>query len=276
MLFGILFLGMIFIIIDIYHLHHEKNVLEEQKRELLLLIKNKLDILHEDKGYQNGMWKNKKLYLKRAKLFGTAVPSTTIIHAIVSVLNRYNLTPVDIHPLLQNKHNANFPKDLIVFVYEAKVIGEYCALTQFFNEILSPSFMPFITVASIELASLTKDAIDSSKPLVLKMLLYVYVDTAFADITKSDTKIFQLKMSNIKSDHAMRNPFSTEQFHRPLGLNFWSLAQLKLLGIWHDKNRNFGLIEDPEGDVYRITTGDKISTERKTVKMISHEGIICD
>ena len=108
-----------------------------------------------------------------------------------------------------------------------------------------------------------------------------YLDAILSKTNSQNTiSIANKDESQIKSTEKnyLRDPFSSDDLknHYPLGLDFWPVARLNLVGIVQQEKRALAIVADPNDDIYKVVAGDKIGREQRIVAVLGQGEIILE
>lgn len=146
---------------------------------------------------------------------------------------------------------------LTVYPVKLEISGGYQNLLKFINNVLK---QPYLTM--VEDIAIQKNGEDEG--LNMRVLLAVYqekkrvtylIDQATASIQLAKRDIF--KKSDIE-----------------INLFLWSSKELVFLGIIKRGGKTFGVISDPQGNVHKVTVGDRLGLGQSKIITIDDGGVM--
>jgi len=268
----------------IYQLHDRSAALTQKKLE----IRSGINKIEKDSRKSSFSQKQKMILMQdyRAYQKNNNLTLQNVIAKIYKIAKKNNFIIQTLQPVIQQKGNDSEECFLNI-----EATSNYTNLIGFMHALLTGSAtLPLLTkTLNLEKSNQATVAIPTQN-LNSKITFVFYKNTAqpltYLDAILSKTNsqntisIANKDESQIKSTEKnyLRDPFSSDDLknHYPLGLDFWPVARLNLVGIVQQEKRALAIVADPNDDIYKVVAGDKIGREQRIVAVLGQGEIILE
>lgn len=287
-LFLALFISVIYIGICVGKLQNDFFSLRRSHQDYILQIKainKKIDLLSQALNpislfKQYAYYKDKVKYMTPQRLISRLEKSA----------KQANFYIQSIHSNAIEQQN-NFQIDC----WEIDLIGNFINFINFFDVLISDIHAEAMGVRKIEIQKHTINSTQEASDLLdLKITFAFYsdmdnLDKIFSSILEDkkhsmangiigfgsmydkenlnhieNSKLLKSTISKYIYDPFFVNKYDST-FFQSLGLNYWPIARLRLVGFLQQNIFKLGIVADPNDNLYQIHIGDKIAREQKIV-----------
>jgi len=280
----IIFVGTFLEGLFIYQLHDRSAALMQKKLE----IRNGINKIEKDSRKLSFSQKQKMILMQDYRAY-QKINNLTLQNAIAKIYKiakKNNFIIQTLQPVIQQKGNDSEECFLNI-----EATSNYTNLIGFLHALLTGSAtLPLLTKTLNLEKSNQATAVISAQNLTSKITFVFYKNIAqpltYLDAILSKTNsqntvsIASKDESQIKSTgkNCLRDPFSSDDLknHYPLGLDFWPVARLNLVGIVQQEKRGLAIVADPNDDIYKVVAGDKIGREQRIIAVLGQGEIILE
>lgn len=257
---------------NILNLKTQELSITKEKNSLSIKIHAQQENLDNFKKYQKEYNKVITLYAKYQKSTSNLLEGDFITY-ILKHSHEDAVTTVSIQQNQPNNLDTTSNQ-----TWQLEIFGEYKNLILFIFHLLKSQTTKPIKINSLEISPLTKNTEETQNQILLLRCLLELTDLEkLSPENPGFNKPLSFKPTKITIQDFYKNPFALEKNilnHQPLGINFWPIDNLKIIGVLENNNEKIAIISDPNQDIYQVTTQEKIGQEQKTIQQINTNSIL--
>lgn len=282
LLLMVVFMGIFSEAYFVYQLHDRTNILLQKKLEVQGMVKR----LEKDSRKLSLSQKQRMLlvqdYIAYQKI--NNLTPENVIDKMSRIAKKSNLMIQSIQPVTQQKEN-----DSEEYVLNIDAISNYKNFIEFMNALVTGSTSLPLLIKTLNVEKPIQTTVVTATQNLNSKIAFVFykntakplinLDTVLSKINSQNTmSMINTAESQIKSTAKLyfRDPFSIDDMknHYPLGLDFWPIARLNLVGMVQQAKRGLAIIADPNDDIYKVIVGDKIGREQRIIVSLDKGEII--